>query len=147
MLFRSGVRNDPRSDQFALGVLLYFFTTGVRPFGESETLRGMRRRLWRDPVPPRVLKPDYPPALQEIVLRCLEVEPAWRYPTMAQLAFDLSHLSQVKLTTRSERMQRDPLRTVLRRRFNKHTTTPRPKAELAAQHRSEERRVGKECRL
>ena len=39
-----GVRNDPRSDLFALGVLLYFFSTGVRPFGESETLRGMRRR-------------------------------------------------------------------------------------------------------
>ena len=35
-----GIRNDPRSDLFALGVLLYFFSTGVRPFGESETLRG-----------------------------------------------------------------------------------------------------------
>jgi len=32
-----GVRDDPRSDLFSLGVLLYFFTTGVRPFGESET--------------------------------------------------------------------------------------------------------------
>jgi serine/threonine protein kinase len=28
-----GIRNDPRSDLFALGVLLYFFSTGVRPFG------------------------------------------------------------------------------------------------------------------
>ena len=51
-----GVRDDPRSDLFSLGVLLYFFTTGVRPFGESETLRGMRRRLWRDPYPPRKLQ-------------------------------------------------------------------------------------------
>ena len=51
-----GVRDDPRSDLFSLGVLLYFFTTGERPFGESETLRGMRRRLWRDPYPPRKLK-------------------------------------------------------------------------------------------
>ena len=51
-----GVRDDPRSDLFSLGVLLYFFTTGVRPFGESETMRGMRRRLWRDPYPPRKLK-------------------------------------------------------------------------------------------
>ena len=33
-----GVRDDPRSDLFSLGVLLYFFTTGERPFGESETL-------------------------------------------------------------------------------------------------------------
>ena len=131
-----GIRNDPRSDQFALGVLLYFFTTGVRPFGESETLRGMRRRLWRDPLPPRSLRPDYPPALQEIVLRCLEIEPAWRYPTMAHLAFNLSHQDQVKLTTRSERLRRDPFTTVLRRRFNKGMTTPRPKADLAAQHSS-----------
>ncbi len=114
-----GVRNDPRSDIFALGALLYFFSTGVRPFGESETMRGMRRRLWRDPVPPRRSKPDYPPWLQEIVLRCLEIEPAWRYPTAAQLVFDLSHSSQVKLTKRSERLKRDPLTTVLRRRFNK----------------------------
>ena len=45
-----GVRDDPRSDLFSLGVLLYFFTTGVRPFGESETMAGMRRRLWRDPL-------------------------------------------------------------------------------------------------
>ena len=51
-----GVRDDPRSDLFSLGVLLYFFTTGVRPFGESETLRGMKRRLWRDPYPPRKLQ-------------------------------------------------------------------------------------------
>ena len=93
-----GVRDDPRSDLFSLGVLLYFFTTGVRPFGESETLRGMRRRLWRDPHPPGKLRADYPPWLQEIVLRCIEIEPAWRYPTAAQLAFALSHPSQVKLT-------------------------------------------------
>ena len=128
-----GIRNDPRSDLFALGVLLYFFSTGVRPFGESETLRGMRRRLWRDPVPPRGLRGNYPPWLQEIVLRCLEIEPAWRYPTAAQLAFDLSHPTQVKLTKRSERLKRDPLTTVLRRRFNQDATRPRTKQALAAQ--------------
>src|SRR3954466_881473 len=99
----TGVRGDPRSDLFSLGVLLYFFTTGVRPFGETETLRGMRKRLWRDPHPPRKLKPDYPPWLQEIVLLCLEIEPKWRHPTAAQLAFDLGHPDQVKLTARSER--------------------------------------------
>jgi nucleotide-binding universal stress UspA family protein len=128
-----GVRNDPRSDLFSLGVLLYFFTTGVRPFGETETLRGMRRRLWRDPQPPRRLKGDYPPWLQEIVLRCLEIEPQWRYPTAAQLAFDLGHPDQVKLTARSEKLKHDPCRTVLRRRFNRDHSAPRPRADVAAQ--------------
>jgi serine/threonine protein kinase len=128
-----GVRDDPRSDLFSLGVLLYFFTTGVRPFGESETLRGMRRRLWRDPAPPRKLKPDYPPWLQEIVLRCLEIEPVWRHPTASQLAFELAHPDQVKLTARSERLTRDPITTVLRRRFNRGLTQPKAKSEMAAQ--------------
>ena len=128
-----GVRDDPRSDLFSLGVLLYFFTTGERPFGETETLRGMRRRLWRDPHPPRKLRPDYPPWLQEVVLRCLEIEPVWRYPTASQLAFELGHPDQVKLTARSERLTRDPLSTVLRRRFNRELTQPKPKADLAAQ--------------
>jgi serine/threonine protein kinase/nucleotide-binding universal stress UspA family protein len=128
-----GVRDDPRSDLFSLGVLLYFFTTGVRPFGESETLRGMKRRLWRDPYPPRKLRPDYPPWLQEIVLRCLEIDPVWRHPTASQLAFELAHPEQVKLTARSERLQRDPLTTVWRRRFNRGLTLPKPKSDVAAQ--------------
>ncbi len=128
-----GVRDDPRSDLFSLGVLLYFFTTGVRPFGESETMAGMRRRLWRDPYPPRQLKPDYPPWLQEIVLRCLEIDPAWRYPTASQLAFELAHPDQVKLTARSERLKRDPLSTVWRRRFNGNVIPPPGKSAVAAQ--------------
>jgi len=127
------IRNDPRSDLFALGVLLYFFSTGVRPFGESESLRGMRRRLWRDPRPPRQLRSDYPPWLQEIVLKCLEIEPAWRYPTAAQLAFDLTHPDQVKLTQRAERLARDPWTVVLRRRFNTDLKAPRAKAPVSAQ--------------
>jgi len=127
------VRDDPRSDLFSLGVLFYFFTTGVRPFGESETMRGMRRRLWRDPHPPRHLRPDYPAWLQEIVLRCLEIEPVWRHPTASQLAFELGNPDQIKLTARSERLTRDPLSTVLRRRFNRGLTQPKPKSDLAAQ--------------
>jgi eukaryotic-like serine/threonine-protein kinase len=128
-----GVRDDPRSDLFSLGVLLYFFTTGVRPFGESETMGGMRRRLWRDPYPPRQLKADCPPWLQEVVLRCLEIEPVWRHPTASQLAFDLAHPDQIKLTARSERLKRDPLSTVWRRRFNGNVTQQKPKSDLAAQ--------------
>src|SRR5689334_13564968 len=129
----NGVRDDPRSDIFSLGVLLYFFTTGVRPFGEAETLSGMRRRLWRDPHPPRRLRADYPPWLQEIVLRCLEIEPRNRYPTASQLAFDLVHPDQVRLTARSERLKRDPFMTVWHRRFNQGVAIPMQKSDMAAQ--------------
>ena len=128
-----GMRRDPRSDLFSLGVLLYFFSTGVRPFGEPRGKRRMYRRLWRDPVPPRRRRPDLPPWLQETILRCLEVAPARRHPTAAQLAFDLSHPGQVKLTARSERLEQDPWSTALRRRFALHSAPPVQKQAVAAQ--------------
>jgi nucleotide-binding universal stress UspA family protein len=128
-----GNRRDRRSDLFALGVLLYFFSTGIRPFGDPKGRRALHQRLWRDPVPPRKLRSDYPPWLQEIVLRCLEVDPARRHPTAAQLAFDLYHSDQVKLTARSERLQRDPWSAVIRRRFNPEETPSVLKRAVASQ--------------
>jgi eukaryotic-like serine/threonine-protein kinase len=99
------VRNDPRSDLFALGVMLYHLATGERPFGAPSTVRGLRRRLHAEPVPLRALRPGLPPWLQEVVLRCLEVDPARRYQSGAQLANDLRHPAQVVLTDRAARTQ------------------------------------------
>ena len=119
-----GHRSDPRSDQFALGVMMYFFATGRRPFGDPQRLSGLKRRLWRDPVPPRRLREDFPHWLQEVILRCLEVNPAWRFPSATQLAFQLQNPDQVKLTGRSEKLRQDPFTTVLRRRFREEPVRP-----------------------
>ena len=83
------VRSDPRSDIFALGVMLYQFTTGERPFGAPTSVHGLRKRLYVDPVPPRSLRADCPPWLQEIILKCLEVRAHKRYQSAAQLALSL----------------------------------------------------------
>lgn len=111
------VRNDPRSDLFALGVMLYHFSTGLRPFGAPTTVRGLRKRLYEEPVPPRALRHDMPPWLQEIILRCLEVQPAKRHASAAQLAFELQHPEQVVLTERAERQARKTGRFDLFRRW------------------------------
>lgn len=100
-------RDDPRSDLFALGAMLYALATGRNPWGTPETLRGVRKRLWRDPEPPRAIRPEIPEWLQEIILRALSVDPMRRYQTAAQMAFDLSHPSQVTLTTRALKLKRD----------------------------------------
>jgi nucleotide-binding universal stress UspA family protein len=102
-------RNDARSDLFALGVVLYLLATGVRPFGMPTSVRGLRRRLIDEPQAPRALRPDIPPWLQEIILRCLEVNPELRYASAAQLAFDLTHPQDVVLTARAERDRPDSL--------------------------------------
>jgi serine/threonine protein kinase/nucleotide-binding universal stress UspA family protein len=99
------VRRDPRSDFFALGVMLYHFTTGARPFGAPDTVRGLRRRLYVEPTPPRSLRPDCPPWLQEIILRCLEVHAEQRWQTGADLAEALRHPERLALTPRATRVQ------------------------------------------
>jgi nucleotide-binding universal stress UspA family protein len=112
--------------------MLYFFVTGERPFG---TPRGgqIRRRLWRDPVPPRVKNPECPPWLQEIILRCLEVDPNDRYATAAQLALDLEHPAQVTLTARAERLERDGGMKTFRRWLKARKAKPLETPNIARQ--------------
>ena len=111
-----GVRNDHRSDLFALGCLMYFFATGTRPFGDPRKLKGLKQRLWKDPEPPRKLNPDLPLWFQEIVLRCLEVRAGRRHPSAAQLAHDLRNPDQVVLTDRAAKLGTDGFFAVLKRK-------------------------------
>jgi len=112
-----GVRGDPRSDIFAIGVMLYELATGELPFGNPQTNGGMRQRLWMDPTPPRRLRKDLPEWFQEVVLRCLAPEAAQRYPSAAHVAFDLEHPAQVKVTQRGRQVQGTPFLTHVKRWF------------------------------
>jgi serine/threonine protein kinase len=96
-------RGDRRSDIFSLGVLLYALATGEQPFGEPRTVAGIRDRLWRLPAPPRAVRPDVPPWLQEVILRCLETDPALRYQSAAHVAFDLRNAERISLSARAHR--------------------------------------------
>ncbi len=127
------IRNDPRSDLYSLGVLLYHLATGCRPLGNPATVRGLRQRLWRDPVPPRAINPAIPPWLQEILLRCLEVNPANRYASAAQLAFDLQHPEEVSLTARASKLKRDEWMMVTKRWFKAIGIEAQPQQSAAAQ--------------
>ena len=110
-----GVRGDPRSDIFAIGVMLYELATGELPFGNPATDGGMRQRLWMDPPPPRRLRPETPAWLQEVVLRCLEPVAAQRYPSASHLAFDLENPEHVKITARGQQLRGTSFFTHLKR--------------------------------
>jgi len=104
-----GERVDGRSDAFSLGVTLYRQLTGAWPF-RGRTVADVLHALQHDPpAPPRALAPDVPRALERIVLRCLEKDPARRFPTLAELGDELDRF----LAPRSARADR--VRTALAR--------------------------------
>jgi serine/threonine-protein kinase len=76
---------DARADLYSLGAVAYFLLTGRPPFVRDTALLTLVAHV-TDPVPPpRDLRPDLPADLEAVVLRCLEKDPARRFPDAGAL--------------------------------------------------------------
>jgi serine/threonine protein kinase len=89
-----GEPQDPRSDQFALGVVLYQLLTGLRPFDGSSVGAVCAQILNAEPVPPSQHNPTVPAALDRIVARCLAKNPKDRFTDCDGLASALYPLAR-----------------------------------------------------
>jgi serine/threonine protein kinase len=77
---------DQRSDIYSMGVVLYELLTGEVPFTGTTPFNIMNKHL-SEPVPsPRLLRPDLPPAVEEVVMKALAKRPADRYQSALELA-------------------------------------------------------------
>ncbi len=92
---------DGRSDIYALGIILFQMLTGQLPY-EADTPAKVMMKHVLDPIPNiREVRPDLPPACEDVIAKAMAKEREQRFPTASDLANRLTAVTQknVKLET------------------------------------------------
>ncbi len=94
---------DHRTDVFSLGVILYEFACGKRPF-ESDSDAGVYDAILnRTPRPPSKHRREIPPGFDRVIEKALAKNPEHRYQDISQLRDDLDALHELRLWSRVKR--------------------------------------------
>ena len=92
----------PASDLYALGAVGYFLLTGVPVFDGANAFTVLGKHAHAAPVPPSERADAVPKSLEAVILRCLEKEPASRYPDASALRDALDACDDVAPWTQSQ---------------------------------------------
>lgn len=84
---------DHRIDIYAVGLLAYELLIGASPFSSSSPQATMAAQLTRTPEPLDEIRPEVPSELSDLIMRCLEKNPAFRPSTAAALQAELDAVS------------------------------------------------------
>jgi TolB-like protein/Flp pilus assembly protein TadD len=80
---------DARSDLFSFGVVLYEMATGRLPFPGESAAETFAAILRTEPIPPSRVNSEVPTKLEDVILKCLEKDPALRYQSAGGVRADL----------------------------------------------------------
>ena len=99
---------DHRIDIYALGLLAYELLNGKSPFAASTPQRVLAAVLTQEPKPLIEVRPDVPPSLSELVMRCLSKDPIERPPSARQVldSLDMFSTASGEIRTMEHRLPR-----------------------------------------
>jgi serine/threonine protein kinase len=110
----------PTVDVYGLGALLYELLTGQAPFQGANQVETLLAALEAEPPAPRQVNPAAPRQLELIALKCLQKNPADRYPTALAVATDLErYLAGESLSVSSPNLIDRMVRTLERSQFDR----------------------------
>lgn len=96
-----GRYDDPRSDLYSLGIILYEIMTGRQPFISHSPLSIIMQHVNEDPMPPELLNSHISAEVSQVILRGIAKEPEQRFPTALALIQALAQASQIPMPTSS----------------------------------------------
>src|SRR5271165_688435 len=92
---------DQRSDLYSLGMIFFEMFTADLPFRAESTFQLMYKHVNEAPKDPRAICPDLPPYIANVILKCLEKDPAKRYQSAREILTDLETQSAPALTSQA----------------------------------------------
>jgi serine/threonine-protein kinase len=118
----SGKPTDARTDVYALGLLLFECLTGHVPFGGDTDVATAMARLTTSAPSIRAERPDVPPALDDVIHRCLARNPEQRFESAADVREAL------------RRAELDPTGSVARQPTGAHPVVAGPPSQSQARY-------------